>query len=753
MKRRPIDRVLACGLSIILTASPALSPLAAYADEAETGSNSTPALTDGQGEDALGTLNAENDANLLDDSFEDGNANDDVNEGEAGSDFGESETNGTVDPALDGGENQTSIPEDGADEQEPVLESNETAELSDGLTAQEDPSTDGKDGEQDAQEKPAATLGASVRLKDGSWTTTQKVAAGTTVRLGKASQTLKGLKLKLTPKNITGEIAYRVMTTDKDWSGWKSQGSYAGNKGRPLQAVQIKLSGDIAKTFAVEYRVYVKGEGWLGWTSNGKTAGTVGFDKSIGAIDVRVRDLSSGGAAAQSKDACKSAGIVGRADLQSKGWLDTEDGYFVTLGDAGSGKKLEAYKLEVYVDDLSGSIHYRSYDSSKGWLDEVTDGKRSGIADKDNSLEAVKIFLDGDLKKSYELYYRAYVSGLGWMEWTRNGGITGATGFSKHIEAIQVALEKDGEDAPTKGKDSAVDVAFIKAGSGGVRYSSIVNKKLQSEKRNGKTSGGSKSSITGIKARITGLTKIGGNITYRIYQTKKKWSKWKSNNTLVGNKKNSIECIQMKLTGKASKLYDVWYRVKADGYGWLGWAKEGQSAGSVGGNIPIVAYQVKILPTGKTPGSTDRRTVPDVEIEMNKRAQPISSPTKYLIMIDDHHCVVGVYKGKKNAWTRIKFSRCGTPNGNAVSGTYYVKDKIYTGGGGGYQEYYITEGLGSGSFHSILCVPGTFSPLYAVDHQLRSHETHGCYRLPLDMARYIYENVPRNSAQHVYNVY
>lgn len=754
MKRKPIDQLLACGLSFLLATTPVLSPISAYAEERE-GNTSEPALLgiEGDGEQTYGEDAYANET-LIGEGLSDEDAN--------STDSGESELM-SLDELGQNDENQTALPDNGAEDEatpneeqaanETIASESNLTSAEENLTTQVDESSDSVKTAGEETPKAEATLSASARLKDGSWSTAQKVSVGKTVRLGKSTM-LKGLKLKLVSlKNTTGSIQYRAFVTDKGWTAWKADGANAAISAKQLEAVEVKLTGELAKTFAIEYRAYVKGQGWLGWTSNGRIAGTVGFDDAMQALELRLVDLSAGGSAAAASNAGKSAGIVANGYQQKNGWLETKTGLTVAIGKSKSGLRLEAIKLKVFVGDLTGSIYYNTFAKNEGWLGEGLDGKRSGTVGENLAIEAVKMRVDDQVRQAYDLYYRVYVNGLGWMAWASNGEKAGAPGFSKQVEAMQITLVRRGSGAPSIKPKSATKAAYVSSSEGSVCYVSMLNKKLQDKERDGDTSGNSSTKITGIKVDLEELSDLGGDIRYKVYQTGKKWSKWTTDNKLAGNKRNAVECLRIDLTGKVSKLYNVWYRVKADGYGWLGWASNGQESGSEGGNIPIVAYQVKILPKGKTPGSTSRRTVPKVEINMTKRAQSISSPTRFLIMVDDHNCVVGVYKGKRNAWTRVKFSRCGTPNGNAVAGKFYVKQKHYSAGGGGYIEYYVTEGLGSGSFHSILCVPGTFKPLYAESHQLRAHESHGCYRLPLSMARYIYENVPANSAQCVYNVY
>ena len=55
-----------------------------------------------------------------------------------------------------------------------------------------------------------------------------------------------------------------------------------------MEAIEIRLTGELAKYYDVEYQVYVEGLGWLGKRQNGKMAGTTGKSKQIEAIKINI---------------------------------------------------------------------------------------------------------------------------------------------------------------------------------------------------------------------------------------------------------------------------------------------------------------------------------------------------------------------------------------------------------------------------------------------------------------------------------
>ncbi|WP_270746971.1 hypothetical protein [Leuconostoc lactis] len=78
---------------------------------------------------------------------------------------------------------------------------------------------------------------------------------------------------------MAGSIQYQTHIQNIGWQGWTQDGGISGTSGRALrlEAIRIKLSGNIANYYDVYYRVHAQKFGWLGWASNGQDAGTSGY--------------------------------------------------------------------------------------------------------------------------------------------------------------------------------------------------------------------------------------------------------------------------------------------------------------------------------------------------------------------------------------------------------------------------------------------------------------------------------------------
>lgn len=55
-----------------------------------------------------------------------------------------------------------------------------------------------------------------------------------------------------------------------------------------MEAVRLKLTGELAEHYDIYYRVHSQSYGWLGWAKNGEIAGTAGLAKRMEAIQIKL---------------------------------------------------------------------------------------------------------------------------------------------------------------------------------------------------------------------------------------------------------------------------------------------------------------------------------------------------------------------------------------------------------------------------------------------------------------------------------
>ena len=148
----------------------------------------------------------------------------------------------------------------------------------------------------------------------------------------------------------------------------------------------------------------------------------------------------------------------------------------------------------------------------------------------------------------------------------------------------------------------------------------------------------------------------------------------------------------------------------------------------------------------KTGSVTTRSTTiayaPD-QAAMTSKVQLFASNTNWLIAVNTTTCRVGVYRGSIGNWTPVYYWTCspGAPSTPTVIGQFTVQNKGYVFGYG-YSCYYWTQFYGDYLFHSVLYNPGTFT---IQDGRLGQHLSHGCVRLAIENAKWIYDNIPRGT--------
>lgn len=136
---------------------------------------------------------------------------------------------------------------------------------------------------------------------------------------------------------------------------------------------------------------------------------------------------------------------------------------------------------------------------------------------------------------------------------------------------------------------------------------------------------------------------------------------------------------------------------------------------------------------------------------MLQKALNYGSATPYLILVNKSSHVVAVYTGGAGNWRQAQAWTCSvgaystpTPEGVFSVGfrTLYFGDQYY-------RAWYATQFIGDYFFHTILYRPGS-SPSVVYDGTLGAHVSHGCVRLPLGAAQWIYNNIPMGTKVVVY---
>lgn len=133
----------------------------------------------------------------------------------------------------------------------------------------------------------------------------------------------------------------------------------------------------------------------------------------------------------------------------------------------------------------------------------------------------------------------------------------------------------------------------------------------------------------------------------------------------------------------------------------------------------------------------------------DRKAQGYQSKTNYLILVNIKDRHVNIYKGQKGNWQRIKDFACspGAPETPTIKGIGKIYRKGYYFDSEGDRCFYYSAFNGPYYFHSVLYYPTKDNlPTKIVDGRVGLFLSHGCVRLEINNAKYIYDNIPINTA-------
>lgn len=263
---------------------------------------------------------------------------------------------------------------------------------------------------------------------------------------------IESLGLELKNSIEPGSLEFQGHIQSFGWTDWIVSGGVAGEagSGKRVEAVKIRLTGELAEAYDIYYRVYVNTMGWTAWACNGDMAGTEGLYKGIESIEVKL--ISKEGIPPKDGaifDAVEENIVVPVLDysifLKGTGWL-SYDG--TDAGNPGGGGRAEGFKISVVDSVYEGSINYRTYAQTYGWLDWVSNGAFSGTESVSKRAEGIQITLTGELADNLDIYYRVCVENYGWLGWAANGQPAGTKDLALQIEAIEIVLKAKGDTPP-----------------------------------------------------------------------------------------------------------------------------------------------------------------------------------------------------------------------------------------------------------------------------------------------------------------
>ncbi len=590
-------------------------------------------------------------------------------------------------------------------------------------------------------------------VQDYGWS--NYISEGVTGTVGK-SKRLEAIKMKLDLGSYEGSIEYSTHIQDIGWTSYVSDDQLSGTEGKSkrLEAIKIKLVGDIANYYDVYYRVHIQDNGWLDWACNGASAGSETYGKRLEGIEIKLIKKGDQVPENTQNPFIYPGHIYYSTHVQDYGWLSNVGDGSIS-GTLGKSKRIEALKVSLCNLPYSGNVEYSAHVQSIGWQSYRQNGSISGTSGQSKRIEAIKIRLTGDIANYYDVYYRVHVQNFGWLDWTSNDSIAGTTNLSLRVEAIQIQLVEKGQNAP---------------GSTGTPYKTTGNVSYrthvqdigwQSYVKNGNTSGTTNQSrrLEAIQIQLDD-NNYSGAIEYSAHIQDIGWQSWVSNNSLSGtvNQSKRLEAIKIRLTGDIANYYDVYYRVHAQEYGWLGWAANGQLAGTSGFSYRLEAIQIQLVPKGANSISTsnnsfyDRSTSGNYYIIKNAAGNIISKKlfTGYNIQVDRSAHRVYVRNNADNVIVKTFACTVGASSTPTITGNYAIYTKRLYFDSGSSRCWYFSPFKGGYGFHSVLYYQSG-SPAVIKDGRLGLNLSHGCIRLNVNDAKWIYDNCGISTAVHIYN--
>lgn len=142
-----------------------------------------------------------------------------------------------------------------------------------------------------------------------------------------------------------------------------------------------------------------------------------------------------------------------------------------------------------------------------------------------------------------------------------------------------------------------------------------------------------------------------------------------------------------------------------------------------------------------------QRIPPEQEL-MYLKANGYSSPTGYLILVNCATHKVGVFQGYQGNWNCVQFWDCtdGAPGTPTVRGVFSVGSRGQYFDAYGCRQYWWTQFYGAYLFHSVIYSKQG----QLVDGRLGMSLSHGCIRLGIGEAKWIYDYIPSGTKVVVY---
>ena len=242
--------------------------------------------------------------------------------------------------------------------------------------------------------------------------------------------------------------------------------------------------------------------------------------------------------------------------------------------------------------------------------------------------------------------------------------------------------------------------------------------------------------LEALKIKIVNAP-AGTIIKYQAHVQNIGWQNWVSNGQIAGTTGKSLRMEAIKITLVNMPGYSVQYQTYVQNIGWQLWVSDGQISGTTGKSLRIETIRIRIVVTTKDAFN-------ETLSESTLNSVESTSITKNFILVDLSQQEVYIFYGTDHKWKLINSFSCGSGKASTptirghfrlgIKGLYFISGtSIYC--------RYFSQISGNYLFHSILYDKNG----NVIDGTLGVEESHGCVRLALANAKYIYDNIPTGS--------
>ena len=156
---------------------------------------------------------------------------------------------------------------------------------------------------------------------------------------------IEGVQINVSNEKYEGSIEYQTHIQDIGWQDWVRDGNTSGKANKRVEALKIRLTGELSEHYDVYYRTHVQNIGWLGWAKNGEEAGSQGYGYRMEAYQVMLVEKGE-------------EGPVSNIEAFKMGWFSDGINTYYTYPDGTKATGIKKIDDKRYVFDNDGRLKY-----------------------------------------------------------------------------------------------------------------------------------------------------------------------------------------------------------------------------------------------------------------------------------------------------------------------------------------------------------------------------------------------------------